>query len=111
MAPTPCPTASLGPSSELPDAIINTLDSSGALYFAYNPSDITSEGSFSYSTFCRPGQFLNVQVTKLPPADGGNGEVFCINNTKNTSKTQLGYGSESPNEDFRFPTMGTQFIQ
>ena len=103
--PTPAPTTSLGPSSKLPAAVINTINQeSPFLYLAYNPSDITSEGSLSYSTFCRPGKFLNVQFTNLT-ANGGNGEVFCINNTKNTSGTQLGYGNESPNFDTRFPTM------
>ena len=108
-APTPRPTASLGPSSELPDAIINTINNEGApLYLAYNPSEITSEGSLSYSTFCRPGKFLNVQYTNLT-TNGGIGEVFCINNQKNvrntTSGIDLGYPGECPTLDACFPTM------
>jgi hypothetical protein len=89
-APTPAPTTSLGPSSKLPDdddfSLLN-LNLTGTVQYDEDQQKLTS-----YSTFCRPGKFTNVQIVSLE-----NKFVLCINTIGENAIIEFGDGTYYPN--------------
>jgi hypothetical protein len=91
IVPTPAPTTSLGPSSKLPDDDdFHLFNLTGTVPIYISEYDDDQQKLTSYSTFCCPGKFTNVQIVSFE-----NKFVLCIKNIEENALIEFGYAKDN----------------